>query len=438
VRNLLLALPDALVGLAALAALVNHRYRLLAGIWLPAAAAVLVLAALVVELVYGGAIATLLGGAFGQDRFTLYASAALLLTALLVIAASDWAELGSLSLGLTLVACLGGLVVASAGDLVGVWAGLQVATLASLALVGLRQPAEARRQLPVAAGLAALVAIGMALIAGGAGGELLSTLRTGFGQQLTLPLAIAVLLVLGALFSELAAAPLLGPLATGAAGLGLLKFAGAVASLGSAWAVLVPAVAVLAMVVAALGSLSAGPGRRILGWAGLLQLGWVVAGLAGGSRLAMGAGLFLFGAYLVASAVGPLALGDTPHGLAGLASRSPARAAGFTVSLLSLAGIPPLAGFFGEFAVASQLVRGGLFWLVAVGFFSSAVLAFAVLRDLRLVFLASPGEAVGQVGRNRVAIGGAAAAAAVVIGLTFFANPISGLAVQGAAALGLR
>jgi NADH-quinone oxidoreductase subunit N len=247
-----------------------------------------------------------------------------------------------------------------------------------------------------------------------------------------------VLLVLGALLAELAAGPWLGPMAVGAAGLALLKFAGEVSGLGAAWAVLVPLLAAVAMLLAALGSLTAGHGRRILGWAGLLQLGWVVAGLAGGSRLALGACLFLFGAYLAAAAVGPLALGETPHGLAGLAERSPARAAVFSISLLSLAGIPPLAGFFGEFAVASQLVRGGLFWLVAIGFFCSALVAFAVVRDLRLVYLASPGEAAGPVTRNRFALGGAAAAAVVLIAYTFFANPISGLAVQGAAALGLR
>jgi NADH-quinone oxidoreductase subunit N len=229
-----------------------------------------------------------------------------------------------------------------------------------------------------------------------------------------------------------------GPLATAAAGIALLKFASAVVGLAVAWSVLVPAVAALAMVAAALGAVAGGPARGIIGWAGLLQLGWVVAGLAGGTRLALGASLFLLGAYLVASAAAPLALGDTPHGLAGLAERGGARAAGFAVCLLSLAGIPPLAGFFGEFAIAAQLARAGLFWLVAVGFFAWAVVGFAVLRDLRLVFLASGGEHVVRAPHRRLAMGGGALAAVVVVAYTFFANPISGLAVQGAAAVGLR
>ena len=422
------------------AALVCFLERRLAVLWpwFPALVGAVVLAALVVELVDGGQLATLFDGGFSQDRFAVFAKAALLFTALLTVLAGDWRELGVTSLGLTLLAAFGGMVAASATDLVTLWTGLQLAVLASTAAVGLADPAAGRRLLPALGALAALLALGMALAAAGAGSTVLGTLRTSLVTPLALPLAIAVLLVLGGLLAQLGLAPVLGPLATGAAGIVLLKFVGAVSGVAVAWTVLIPALAALAMVLAALGAVAGGPARSILGWAGLLQLGWVVAGIAGGSRLALGTSLFLFGAYLVASASAPLALGDTPHGLAGLAERSAVRAAGFAICLLSLAGIPPLAGFFGEFAVASQLVRSGLFWLVAVGYFATAVVGFAVLRDLRLVFLASSGEQVQRVPRGRLATAGAGVAAVVVIAYVVFANPISGLAVQGAAVVGLR
>jgi NADH-quinone oxidoreductase subunit N len=438
VKTLSLLLPEILVVGAALACLLERRVALLRRTWLPAVVAAVVLLALAVELVEGGQIASVLSGGYGQDRFALFAKAAILLTTLLIVLAADWRELGATALGLTLLAALGGMFAASAADLVVVWAGLQLAVLASVGALGLRDPAAARRLLPLLAALGALVALGMALVAAGAGTIVLAGMQKALVTPVALPLAIAVLLVLGALLAQLGLAPSLGPLATAAAGITLLKFAGGIAGLAVAWTVLIPAIAGLAMVAAALGAVAGGPARGILGWAGLLQLGWVVAGLAGGSRLAIGASLFLFGAYLVASAAGPLALGDTPHGLAGLAERGGARAAGFAVCLLSLAGIPPLAGFFGEFAIAGQLARSGLFWLVAVGFFAWAVVGFAVLRDLRLVFLASAGEHVPRPPHGWLAMGGAAFAAVVVIAYTFFANPISGLAVQGAAAVGLR
>jgi NADH-quinone oxidoreductase subunit N len=441
VKTLLLLLPEALLIAMALVCLLEQRIAPLRASWLPPAAAVVVLAALAVELVEGGQLTTLFSGGFGQDRFALFAKAALLLTTLLLILAADWREQGATTLGLTLLAAFGGMVVASATDLVVVWAGLELAVLASVAALGLRDPAAGRRLLPVLGAVGALTALGLALVAAGAGTIVLSGLRTGLVTPLALPLAISVLLVFGALFTQLGLGTLMGPLgslATGAAGIALLKFAGAVVGLAVAWTVFVPAVAAVAMVAAALGAVAGGPARGIIGWAGLLQLGWVVAGLAGGTRLALGASLFLFGAYLVASAAASPALGETPHGLAGLAERGGARAAGFAVCLLSLAGIPPLAGFFGEFAIAAQLARAGLFWLVAIGFFAWAVVGFAVLRDLRLAFLASSGEQVVRSPQGWLPAAGAGLAAVVVVAYVFFANPISGLAVQGAVAVGLR
>ena len=372
-KTLSLLLPEALVGAAALACLFQRRLAALRAPWLPPAAAAALLVALAVELIEGGQVTTLFHGGFGQDRFALFAKAALLLATLLIVLASDWRELGSAALGFTLLACAGGMVVASATDLVVIWSGLELAVLASLALLGVRDPAAARRLLPLAAALGALVALGMALVAAEAGSTVLVSIQAALVSPLTLPLALAILLVLVGLVAQLGSAPFLGPLAAGAGGIALLKFAGSVAGVSTAWAVLVPALAGLGMVVAALGAVAGGRARDVVGWAGLLQLGWVVAGLSAGSRLGLAGSMFLFGAYLVAAAAAPLALGDTPHGLAGLAERGTARAVGFSVCLLSLAGIPPLAGFFGEFAVAAQLVRAGLFWLVALGFFASAV-----------------------------------------------------------------
>ena len=434
----LLVLPDALVAVAALACLLQPWAPRVPRAYTAGLVALLLVAALGAELVFGGRVVTLQGGGFEQDRFTLFGKAVLIGVSLLVVVASDWEELGPAALGLNLLACLGGLVVASSADLVSTWSGLALAAVAGLALQARRDPLTARRLLPALAGLLALAAVGMAMVAGAAGSGSLLALHARLGSPFALPLAVAVLVVVAAILGQLAAGPWLGPLTAGAAGLALLKFAGAVSGLGAAWAVLLPVLAAAAMLAAGLGALSGGPGRRILGWAGLLQLGWIVAGLAGGSRPSLGAALFLLGAYLAASAAGPPVLGEVPHGLAGLSDRSAVRAAGFTVCLLSLAGVPPLAGFFGELAIAGQLVRAGLFWLVALGFFGSALVAFAVLRDLRLVYLASPGEALVAAAPRRLVSGGAALSAAVLVAYVFFANPISGLAVQGAAALGLR
>ena len=170
----------------------------------------------------------------------------------------------------------------------------------------------------------------------------------------------------------------------------------------------------------------------------MVQLGWFLASLAVPDRFGIAAGLFLLSAYLLAAAGGPIALAALPHGLAGLAERGVGRAVAFTACYLSLAGVPPLAGFFGQFAVAAELARAGLFWLIALGVFGSALLLFAALRDVRLAFLTSPGEQVFAAPRDRLTFAGALLAAALVSVYGFLALPVSSLALQGAAAIGLR
>jgi len=133
-RSLTVLLPEALVGLAALGCLLEPRLGGSRRGWPPAAAAVLLLVALALELTEGAQVVTLFHGGFSQDRFALFAKAALLLAALLVLLASDWRELGGTGVGLALLACFGGLVAASAGDLALLWAGLELAVLASLAM----------------------------------------------------------------------------------------------------------------------------------------------------------------------------------------------------------------------------------------------------------------------------------------------------------------
>jgi len=179
-------LPEVLVTGAGLACLLERRLLLLRRAWVPVAVAAVVLVALAVELVEGEQLTLLFSGGFSQDRFALFAKAAILQATLLIVLAADWQELGITTLGLTLLASLGGMFAASATDLVVVWAGLQLAVLASVAALGLRDPVAARRLLPVLGALAGLVALGMALTAAGAGTVVLSGMRTALVAPVTL------------------------------------------------------------------------------------------------------------------------------------------------------------------------------------------------------------------------------------------------------------
>ena len=105
--------------------------------YLPGLVTLVVLVALVAELWMGGTLASLFGGGFVQDRFSVFVKAAALLAAGTAIAAADWSAEDSLSVGLAmpLLAVFGVMVAASAGDFVGLWAGLELAAAAGVVLV---------------------------------------------------------------------------------------------------------------------------------------------------------------------------------------------------------------------------------------------------------------------------------------------------------------
>jgi NADH:ubiquinone oxidoreductase subunit 2 (subunit N) len=197
------------------------------------------------------------------------------------------------------------------------------------------------------------------------------------------------------------------------------------------------------MVLGGLRAVAVASPRALVAWLVVQQVGWLAAGLAAHDQRGFAAALFVLVPLLVAATAGPLLAGASDLPLvrvAGLGRREPARALGLALVLLSLAGVPPLAGFFGEFTVAVELVRSGLAWVLASGLLGSVLCTAAVVRTLRLVYLeVSPEEARGGSSRRQARwVAGPFVPALLVLAYGLFANPIHNLAVQGARALGLH
>ena len=114
---------------------------------------------------------------------------------------------------------------------------------------------------------------------------------------------------------------------------------------------------------------------------------------------------------------------------------SPGLALTLVLALLSLAGLPPLAGFFGKLLVLQAAVDGGYAWLAVIGVANMALAAFGYLRVIRTVFLDSPVFEVVPVrldGGIRAAIG-LASVGIVFMGLLM--GPLYAAASYGRAAL---
>src|SRR5882757_8597056 len=139
--------------------------------------------------------------------------------------------------------------------------------------------------------------------------------------------------------------------------------------------------------------------RRLLAYSAVAHGGYTLLGVVAGGREGFSATLFytsiyavtLIGAFAVVGAVRRETGGDNLQNFSGLAARSPFLAACMSIFLLSLAGLPPLAGFFGKFYLFSAAFRAGgnhgLLWLVAVALFGSFVSLYYYLIVLKVIFV---------------------------------------------------
>jgi NADH-quinone oxidoreductase subunit N len=309
------------------------------------------------------------------------------------------------------------------------------------------------------------VLIGIAFVYGTTGNADLSSVRGVLASVLPLlPLAIPVLLLLAGLAmranlapfhvagltAELGASPLGAGLLLGvvslAAAVVAIKLAVALVGVSAVYVPFLEVVAGVAMVGGGAAAIAAHAPRARLAYLAVSQVGWIAAGLATHYRAGIGASLFLLGAFAVAATCGPAVLGRAEGGemaIHGLGVLRPARAAGVALAMLSLAGAPPLAGFFGEFAVAAAIAQSGHFELLAVGLVGWVLGLVAVVGTLRVLYIQSPLEDARRGGMvlpvvTTLSTFGAAALVGVIVFYGVFANPIMGLADQGAEALGLR
>jgi NADH-quinone oxidoreductase subunit N len=193
----------------------------------------------------------------------------------------------------------------------------------------------------------------------------------------------------------------------------MIGFKGAEGS--AAWHAYVPGwVPVLAVVAGAsmvLGNLTAivqTSVRRLLAYSAIAHAGYMLLGVLahGGQSLAalvyyvITYALTTLGAFGVVSVVQERAGGDRLSDFAGLSRRAPVLSLCMMIFMLSLAGIPPLAGFFGKFFVFTAVLNTdpknlGLLWLVILALAMSAVSLYYYLQVLKQIYVAEPPADVG-------------------------------------------
>lgn len=161
------------------------------------------------------------------------------------------------------------------------------------------------------------------------------------------------------------------------------------------WQQVVVFVSVGSMLVGALGAIVQSNLKRLLAYSSIGHVGYAMIGVATGALAGAEALLIYLSIYLVMSvgAFGCILLMRRKHlyveemdELAGLGESRPAMAAAIAIFMFSLAGIPPLAGFFGKMYIFLAAVEHGLYGLAVVGVLSSVIAAFYYLKIVKIMY----------------------------------------------------
>jgi NADH-quinone oxidoreductase subunit N len=218
----------------------------------------------------------------------------------------------------------------------------------------------------------------------------------------------------------------------------LLAFGDArAASWGSGWPPVVAGLAVLTMTV---GNLIAGRQssvKRMLAYSSIAHAGYLLVGVVATTRQnaheAEASVLFYLLTYTVstAGAFGALMMcgrkgaeAVSYEDLAGLGRRHPAVALPFALFLVSLAGVPPTAGFFGKFYIirAALFGGGGFYWLTVIAVLNSVLGAYYYLRVIVYMYMRepAPGAPIATPMRSGYVAFGLLACAVLVLALGIF------------------
>jgi NADH-quinone oxidoreductase subunit N len=165
------------------------------------------------------------------------------------------------------------------------------------------------------------------------------------------------------------------------------------------WAWALAALSILTMTLGNLAAIAQTNVKRMLAYSSIAHAGYILIGIIAANEAGVAGVLFYLlayafmnvGAFAVVIAVGRegepnLELSD----YAGLGSRQPLLAAAMAVFMFSLAGVPPLAGFFGKFYIFSAAVQAGFVGLAIIGVLNSVVSAFFYLRVIVHMYMREP------------------------------------------------
>ena len=387
------------------------------------ASVMIVLGALIILL--GSGTSKAFGGAFIDDGFARYAKVVVLWSsAIILIISRDYLTKNNLMkfeypilIGLAVV---GMMMMVSAGDLMSLYMGIELQSLALYVIAAfnrdsIRSTEAGLKYFVLGALSSGLLLYGASLIYGFSGTTNFDGIALALNQgEIPLGLLIGfVFLATGLAFKVSAApfhmwtpdvyegapTPVTAFFATAPKVAAMILFTrvayGAFGEIKSDWQQIVSFLAVASMFLGSIAAIGQKDIKRMMAYSSIGHMGFALVGLASGTEIGVQALLIYMSIYVIMN-IGTFAFilsmekdGNPVTEISALNMYSrvdPLRALALMILMFSLAGIPPMVGFFGKFYVLKAAVDANMAWLAIAGVIASVIGAFYYLRIVYLMY----------------------------------------------------
>jgi NADH-quinone oxidoreductase subunit N len=410
-------------------------------------------------------------GLYRADSFGSFAKILIYIAAAisLVIAPSFLEKMGAMRAEypvLVVLAATGMGIMVSATDLITLYIGLELNSLAAYVLASFarndERSAEAGLKYFVLGALASgILLFGMSLLYGFTGSTGFDTIGKAMAGDISMGKLLGLIFVLSGLAFKISAAPFhmwTPDVYEGAPTPVTAFFASApkvaasalliritIEAFGNqlaAWQQIMIVVSLMSIIIGAVGAIGQQNLKRLLAYSSINNVGFILIGLAAGTEAGV-AGMLVYLAIYVAMTLGGFIClmqlkgsdGEMKEGIsdiAGLSKTQPMLAAVFAIFMFSLAGIPPLFGFWGKLVVFQAAVAANLLPLAVIGIAASVIGAFYYLKVIKVMYFDEP---TGQIvaGDDRVLPWAGGALALAVSPLGYFVIPLLSLVTAQAA-----
>ncbi|MEN8195481.1 MAG: NADH-quinone oxidoreductase subunit NuoN [Pseudomonadota bacterium] len=431
-REMLPALPEIVLA-------VSGMVLLMAGVFGPRKGAVglvtkLTLVTFIVALAFmaalAGGSATAFDGMFISDQFAIFMKVMILAGSFFaVVMSSDYMKNEGIARFeypiLILFATVGMMMMVSANSLLALYLGLELQSLSLYVIAAfhrdsLRSSEAGLKYFVLGALSSGMLLYGMSIIYGYTGALEFDALAAAFGEGASVGVVIGLVFMIAGMAFKVSAVPFhmwtpdvyegaptpvtaffsVAPKIAGFA-LFLRVMLDPFGALVSEWQTIIVVIAIASMAVGSLAAIAQRNIKRLMAYSSIGHVGFALIGLAAGSQAGV-RGVLIYLAIYVVMNIGAFAviLSMRRHGdmlesiddLAGLSKNNPKMGAVMTAFMLSLAGIPWFAGFFGKFYVFMSAIEVGLYTLAILGVLASVISAFYYLRIVKIMYFDEAAE----------------------------------------------